>query len=83
MTNHPDSLKSGQIIVDSNGEKLQENNDSINDLKDTRKELIRKILVWFIVFFIVMMMILVIIFNPKFYNFVDLIKLNRLFSSYI
>ena len=62
---------------------MSENDEPLNDLKDKRRELIKKGLVWFIVFFVVIMMILVIIFNPKFYTFVDLITLNRLFGLYI
>jgi hypothetical protein len=55
-------------------------NKPINDPKEKRRELIKKIIVWFIVFIIVAMMILIVIFNPKFYTFVDMILLKNIFN---
>jgi polyferredoxin len=46
-------------------------------IKDSRWDLLRKILVWIIVFLIVLMMILVVIINPKFYTFVDFKEKNE------
>jgi hypothetical protein len=49
--------------------------EKYNDDQKSNWDLIKKIIVWFIVFFVIAMMVLIVIFNPRFYTFVELIKL--------
>jgi hypothetical protein len=47
--------------------------------ENSKTGLIKKIIVWLIVFLIVLMMVLIVIFDPKFYTFIDLITFFGLF----
>jgi len=45
------------------------------ELISTKKDLIYKIIIWFLVLFISFMLIILIIFQPRFYTFVNIIKI--------
>jgi preprotein translocase subunit SecG len=49
------------------------NNEDINNQINPKKEILNKIIIWIIVLFISLMLILLILFQPRFYTFIDII----------
>ena len=49
--------------------------EETQELIPTKKDLIYKIIIWFLVLFISFMLIILIIFQPRFYTFVSIIKI--------
>jgi hypothetical protein len=49
--------------------------DETQESIPTKKDLIYKIIIWFIVLFISLMLIILLIFQPRFYTFVNIIKI--------
>jgi hypothetical protein len=49
------------------------NNEDINDQINSKKDLLNKFIIWIIVLYISFMLILLILFQPRFYTFIDII----------
>ena len=47
------------------------NNEELSESYDRKKEIIKKIIIWIVVLFISLMLVFLVIFQPRFFTFLD------------